>query len=149
MAGLGLMDGNSFDPENIPFSPRQFLVAMLSPQLAYGDGERDIVIIRAQAWGKKDGQGKLVTYEVTDQRDLETGLFAMNRTVGYTASIGAQMILSGKITAPGVLSPVKDVPAKDFLLEIEKRGIRTSHRIEDADPDQYMPDLLHGTDQEG
>jgi saccharopine dehydrogenase-like NADP-dependent oxidoreductase len=149
MAGLGLMDDTSFDPENIPFSPKQFLVAMLSPQLAYDDGERDVVIIRVQAWGKKNGQGKQVTYEVTDQRDLETGLFAMNRTVGYTASIGAQMILSGKITTPGVLSPVKDVPANDFLLELEMRGIKTTHRIEDVDPDQYMPDLLSGTDQEG
>lgn len=149
MAGLGLMDDTSFDPENIPFSPKQFLVALLSPQLAYGDGERDHVIIRVQAWGIKSGQGKQVIYEVTDRRDLETGLFAMNRTVGYTASIGAQMILAGKIATPGVLSPVKDVPAHDFLLEIEKRGIKTTHRIEDVDPDQYMPDLLSGTDQEG
>ena len=33
-----------------------------------------------------------------DYRDLDTGLTAMSRTVGYTASIGAQMIATRKIT---------------------------------------------------
>jgi lysine 6-dehydrogenase len=146
MAELGLLDDTSCDPANIPFSPRQFLVAMLSPKLQYGDDERDLAIIRVQAWGKKDGRGKLVTYEVTDRRDLKTGLFAMNRTVGFTASIGAHMILTGKITTPGVLSPVKDVPREDFLKELKKRDIKTTRRIEDVDADNYRPDRLSGTD---
>ena len=145
MAGLGLLDDTSCDPENIPFSPRQFLVAMLSPRLQYGDDERDLAIIRVQAWGKRNGQGKLVTYEVTDRRDLETGLFAMNRTVGFTASIGAQMILKGEIVTPGVLSPVKDVPPEAFLRELERRGIKTANRIEAVDTYEYRPDLLSGT----
>jgi len=146
MAGLGLLDDTSCDPENIPFSPRQFLVSALSHRLKYGDDERDIDIIRVQAWGKKNGRGKLVTYEVTDRRDLETGLFAMNRTVGFTASIGAQMILTEKITTPGVLSPVRDVPPEAFLKELERRGIKTANRIEAVDPNEYRPDLLSGTD---
>jgi len=145
MAELGLLDDTSCDPVNIPFSPRQYLVELLSPKLQYGDDERDLAIIRVQAWGQKNGQGKLITYEVTDRRDLKTGLFAMNRTVGFTAGIGALMILTGKISTPGVLSPVKDVPAEDFLKELEKRGIRTTHRIEDVDADQYRPDILSGT----
>jgi saccharopine dehydrogenase-like NADP-dependent oxidoreductase len=146
MAGLGLLDDTSCDPENIPFSPRQFLVGMLSPRLKYGDDERDLAIIRVQAWGKRNEQGKLVTYEVTDRRDLETGLFAMNRTVGFTASIGAQMILTGKIATPGVLSPVRDVPPEAFLRELERRGIKTANRIEAVDTYEYRPDLLSGTD---
>ena len=146
MAELGLIDDTSCDSVNIPFSPRQFLVEMLSPKLQYGDDERDLAIIRVQAWGQKNGQGKLVTCEVTDRRDLKTGLFAMNRTVGFTASIGAQMILTGKISTPGVLSPVKDVPTEDFIKELEKRGIRTTHRIDDIDADQYRPDILAGTE---
>ncbi len=43
-------------------------------------------------------------------RDLETGFTAMSRTVGYTASIGALMIGTGKITQRGLLSPVTDIP---------------------------------------
>jgi saccharopine dehydrogenase-like NADP-dependent oxidoreductase len=148
LAALGLLDDNPCDPAASPFSPRRFLATLLSPQLLYGEGEQDIVVIRVQAWGKSNGQGKLVIREVTDRRDLATGLFAMNRTVGYTASIGAQMILSGKITKRGVLSPARDVPAADFLREIEKRGINTIHRTEKVDPDLYAPDRLAGTDPE-
>jgi saccharopine dehydrogenase-like NADP-dependent oxidoreductase len=70
----------------------------------------------------------------------------MNRTVGFTASIGAHMILTGKITTPGVLSPVKDVPREDFLKELKKRDIKTTSRIEDVDADNYRPDRLSGTD---
>jgi len=45
----------------------------------------------------------------------------MNRTVGFPASIGAQMILSGNVEAKGVLSPAKHVPVETFLAELEKR----------------------------
>lgn len=137
MAGLGLL---SDKPDGtLPVSPRDFLVKVLSPKLQYADDEKDIVVIRVEAWGKKDGVGKRVTLEVFDNRDLETGLFAMNRTVGYTAAIAARMILSGKINTPGVLSPTKDVPAEDFLKELELVGIRSQCRVEDIDPERYVP----------
>ncbi len=148
LAALGLLDDDSCDPAQFPFPPRQFLATLLAPQLAYGDGERDVAIIRVQAWGRKNGRGTLVVREAVDRRDLTTGLFAMNRTVGYTASIGAQMILSGKITRRGVLSPARDVPAADFLRAIEKRGIRTARRTQEIDPYGYVPDHLRGTDPE-
>ncbi|MBP1727613.1 MAG: hypothetical protein H6Q51_2911 [Deltaproteobacteria bacterium] len=70
------------------------------------------MILRAQAWGVKAGKRRKVTYDLFDYRDLETGLFAMNRTVGFTASIAAQLVLAGKITAKGVLSPVRHVPRR-------------------------------------
>ena len=40
--------------------------------------------------------------QVIDRRDLETGLTAMNRTVGFTASIGAQMLGVGSIAKRGL-----------------------------------------------
>jgi saccharopine dehydrogenase-like NADP-dependent oxidoreductase len=48
----------------------------------------------------------------------------MSRTVGYTASIGAQLIAAGKITRRGVLSPVNDIPYELFDAQLRKRGIR-------------------------
>jgi len=74
-----------------------------------------------------------ITYDLVDYRDLSTGLFAMNRTVGFTSSIGALMILSGKITGSGVLSPACHVPAHDLLEEIKARGIYVDHRVEESD----------------
>ena len=72
-----------------------------------------------------------VTYDLIDYRDLTTGLFAMNRTVGFTASIGALMILSGKITETGLLSPVRHVPPHEFIKEVEARGMRVESKIEE------------------
>jgi len=65
-----------------------------------------------------------------DMRDLETGLFAMNRTVGYTASIVAQMMAKGEIEKKGFLTPVTDVPYRRFLEEISKRGIVVKEQSE-------------------
>jgi len=47
----------------------------------------------------------------------------MQRTVGFTASIGAQMILRGDIQERGLLSPITDVPADVFFEELRQRGI--------------------------
>jgi saccharopine dehydrogenase-like NADP-dependent oxidoreductase len=137
MVGLGLLSDKT--DGSVPVSPRDFLVKALTPRLQYADDEKDVVIIRVEAWGKKDGVGKRVVWEVIDHRDLETGLFAMNRTVGYTAAIAARMILSGKINTPGVLSPVKDVPAEEFLQELERLGIQSRCRVDNINLDGYEP----------
>ena len=88
-----------------------------------------MVVIRVEAWGLKDGRPRRVTYELIDYRDLTTGLFAMNRTVGFTTSIAAQMILAGRITRTGVLSPVRDVPAAEVVRELERRGMTVQCRV--------------------
>ncbi len=111
-------------------TPHHFMVKHLEPQLQYKEGERDIVAMRNIIIGMRKGQKTIVTYDMIDWRDLETGLFAMNRTVGYTASIVAQMIASGEIRGKGLLSPAKDIPPMRFLDEIKKRGIVIKEKIE-------------------
>lgn len=108
--------------------PLKFLVEHLTPRLQYKDGERDVAVLRIEAWGLKQGLRKKITYEVIDYRDIETGLFAMNRTVGFTASIAAQLILSGEVNRPGVLSPISDVPGSRVLEELQHRNIQVVKR---------------------
>jgi saccharopine dehydrogenase-like NADP-dependent oxidoreductase len=105
-------------------------VEHLTPRLQFRDIERDMVVIRVEAWGLKNQMPRRVTYELIDYRDLTTGLFAMNRTVGFTASIAAQLILTGRIQRKGVLTPVRDVPHHEVLRELEKRGMQVSRRVE-------------------
>ncbi|MFZ7127456.1 MAG: saccharopine dehydrogenase family protein [Desulfobacterales bacterium] len=131
MAQMGFLDDEPVDVDGHPVSPRRFLVSQLTPRLQFADDERDMVVLRICAWGLKDGKERRVTYSLIDYRDLETGLFAMNRTVGYTASIGAQMILSGRISTPGVLSPTRDVPPWELLNALKARGMKLDHRIEE------------------
>ena len=107
----------------VGFPPRKLLAEHLGPRLQFRADERDLVVLRVRARGLTSGARREVVLDVVDFRDLETGFFAMNRTVGYTASIGAQMLLSGEIERRGVLSPTRDVPPGPLLEALETRGI--------------------------
>ena len=73
--------------------------------------------------GIKDGKRKRLTMNLLIERDLDSGLFAMNRGVGYPASIVAQMLAKGEIATKGLLSPTVDIPAEKFMAELSNRGI--------------------------
>ncbi|MFQ5408364.1 MAG: saccharopine dehydrogenase family protein [Anaerolineales bacterium] len=123
MVALGFLDDTPLAIGDAHVSPRQFVHDLLAPQLQYGAGERDIALARVEVEGRKNDSRKRLIYQVIDRRDLETGLLGMQRTVGYTASIGAQMILRGDIAERGLLSPATDVPTAVFFDELRKRGI--------------------------
>lgn len=130
MVSLGLLDDTPIKINRAEISPRLFLSKCLSPKLQFDRNERDIALLRVEAWGLKDDQKVRITYDMIDYRDLKTGLFAMNRTVGFTSAIAAQMILKGSINGTGVLSPVRHVPPREFIDEVKARGIQITHKIE-------------------
>jgi len=123
MVELGFLSEEPLQVGDVQVSPRQFVHDLLAPQLQYAADERDIAAIRIDVRGLKNGQRKRIIYQMVDRRDLETGLLAMQRTVGYTASIGAQMILSGAIQKRGLLAPGKDVSSDALIAELQKRNI--------------------------
>jgi len=127
LAQLGLLDDGPVDPAT-SLSPRQTLARHLEPRLGFGPNERDVIVLRVRACGTAGGQPREIVLDVLDYRDLATGLFAMNRTVGYTAAIGARMLLSGAIAARGVLSPARDVPPAVLIDELAARGIQVVRR---------------------
>ncbi len=110
-------------------SPIQFTDKFLAPKLQYKDDEKDMIVMRNTIKGIKNGKEKTIIYDLIDTRDLETGLFSMNRTVGFTASIAAQMVGKKQITKHGVLTSIKDVPFLDFIKELEKRNINVKETI--------------------
>ena len=121
---LGLLDGEPAVAGGL--APRQLLARMLEPRLQFGDDEQDVVVLRIRAWGLRDGAAREETYDVVDYRDLDTGLFAMNRTVGFTAAMAAQLLLDGSVAERGVVSPARDVPPDRFVAELKRRGIRVN-----------------------
>ncbi|SME97992.1 Saccharopine dehydrogenase, NADP-dependent [Tistlia consotensis] len=127
LADLGLLDDappqGGRAGEGAGPSPRQFLARHLEPRLQFRDDERDVAMIVVDAWGRRNGREERVVYRVVDRRDLETGLFAMNRAVGYSVAIGVQLVLDGTVRGGGVLSPVAHVPGARFFQELARRGI--------------------------
>jgi len=131
-ARLGFLEDTPVDVDGCAVSPRRFMVQHLTPRLLYQDTERDVAVLLARAWGLRAGERCRVSYWLVDYRDLETGLFAMNRTVGFTASIGAQLLLNGTIPGRGLLSPARDVPPDAVVAELGRRGMVVKSQVESS-----------------
>lgn len=132
MVDLHLLDDAVVVVDGVPVNRRRFLAAALEPQLQYGARERDLSIIRVEVAGRRGGVPVRLVREVVDRRDLASGLTAMSRTVGFTASIGAQLVGDGTITKRGLLSPVTDVPYDTVAAALASRGIVITTREERA-----------------
>lgn len=104
-------------------SPYQFLNKFLGPKLQYREDEKDLVVMVNIFEGLCGGKHTRRTIRMLIERDLKTGLMAMSMGVGFTASIVAQMIAGGEITAAGVLTPVVHVPGRLFMDRLAERGI--------------------------
>jgi len=133
LADLHFLDDGPVMVDGTAVDRKRFLAALIEPQIQYGADERDVVVVRIDVTGRQSGEKKRILYQVIDRRDLETGFTAMSRTVGYTASIGALMIGTGRITARGVLSPINDIPYETFAHELARRGIRITSEFTAGD----------------
>ena len=80
----------------------------------------------------KAGKPARAVGQLVDYRDLTTGYTAMQRTVAFPMSIGAQMIANGAICQRGVVEPTQ-VPLAPFLAELRKRGLDITHKVEPWD----------------
>ncbi len=120
---LGFLSEEPIDVGGCLVSPHQFMVKHLEPRLQYKDDEKDIVAMLNVFKGIKKGKKASWVNSLLIERDLETGLMAMNISVSGPASIVAQMLGRGEITTKGLLSPAVDVPYEPFMKELERRGI--------------------------
>jgi saccharopine dehydrogenase-like NADP-dependent oxidoreductase len=120
---LGFLSEEPIDVDGCLVSPHQFMVKHLEPRLQYRDDEKDLVAMLNVFKGIKKGRKASWASSLLLERDLETGLMAMNISVSGPASIVAQMLGRGEITTKGLLSPAVDVPYEPFMKELERRGI--------------------------
>ena len=130
LVNMGFLEDKPIRVGDAKVSPRAFLANLLEPQLQLAPNERDVTFALVEMEGLRNGERKRVVYQMIDRRDLETGFLSMQRTVGFTASIGAQLILDGTIVKKGLISPLNDVPFDRFAQELEKREIRITRSEE-------------------
>jgi len=105
-------------------TPRQFMIKHMAPQLQYKKEEGDLVVLKVEFVGEKNGESRRLVFDLVDLYDPKTGVSAMARTTGYTCSIVSQMVGSGQIKEKGVLAPERHIPFELFFHELAKRGIR-------------------------
>lgn len=127
MAKCGFLSSDPIEVGNMEVIPEAFCAALLGgqKQFYYERNQRDVGLIRSDVRGYKDGKPLKVIYQVLDFKDVDSGLTSMQRTVGFPMSIGAQMIMDGRINKKGVVNPIH-VPFDLFMEELAKRGIHYS-----------------------
>ena len=123
---LGLLNETPVPGMPQEITPYRMMVDLLGPQLQYGDDEKDLVVMLNVFEGLVGETPMRMTTELLIERDLDTGLMAMAKGVGFPASIVAQMLVRNEITARGVLTPTRHVPALPFIEQLGARGIQVA-----------------------
>ncbi len=118
---LGLWDLNPIQVGEVKVVPREVFHALFQPKVI-DSAQRDLIIIRIRAVGKKDQRPAEAWVEVIDYYDEQTGFTAMERGTGWSAAIVAQMMAKGE-TPRGAAGVEKMVPPEPFVEALAQRGI--------------------------
>jgi lysine 6-dehydrogenase len=121
MIDLGLCSSTPLEIDGHPLAPRRLLSELLVRNLPHD--EPDVVLVRVEFAGRKDGAAKRLRYDIIDRQDEATGLSAMMRTTAFPASIVALMMARGDITRKGAVPQERCVPPALFMQELAKRNI--------------------------
>jgi lysine 6-dehydrogenase len=107
--------------------PRDLFHALYVPLVTMPQ-ERDVVVIRIKAVGRKAGQAAEAVLDLVDQYDEETGFTAMERTTGWDGAIVAEMMARGQ-TPRGAVPVERAVPPDLFVQELARRGIQVRTEV--------------------
>jgi lysine 6-dehydrogenase len=127
---LGLWGEDPVRAGSVDVVPRDLFHALFEPKVTFPE-DRDLVIVRVEARGRKGGARTKALVELIDRFDERTGFTAMERTTGFSGAIVAAMMAKGAIE-PGAGGVEIKVPAKLFASELRLRGFPLEERIETA-----------------
>jgi saccharopine dehydrogenase-like NADP-dependent oxidoreductase len=129
MVKCGFLNEEPLTVGDASVSPLRFTASLLDsqPQFHYAEDEIDVSLVRVDLRGKRKSEKKRVVYQLIDRRDFETGFTSMQRTVGFTMSLGAQLILEGVLDKKGLLTPL-DVPYELVVRGLSRHGIEITRR---------------------
>ncbi len=125
---LGMFSSRKLGAERI--SPLDAMGNLMYEKLAFRSGERDMLVLfhdfRAEF---PDGKKERIVSELIDY-GIPHGDSSMSRTVSLPAAIGVDMILTGRITASGVLRPVTPNIYNSVLNQLAQLNISCKERTE-------------------
>jgi len=120
---LGFFDETLIDG----VSPRSLTIRVLERKLSLPE-IKDLVAMRVDVDGVKNGREICYSYILIDYYDDERKVTAMGRTTAYTASAVIQLLARGEIKEAGVIPPERlGMDRKCFeriMEELERDGIR-------------------------
>ena len=116
-----------FEDRPLPFakgSARDVISHLFGEKLVYGEGEKDLVILKDEVVAHYPGTGRRVRHTSTlVDFGIPNGDTSIARTTGLPPAIAARFILEGAIRAKGVLTPVLPEIVDPVLAELKNEGI--------------------------
>jgi lysine 6-dehydrogenase len=119
---LGLLGNQPIDVKGVQVRPRDVFIAAATPVLKKPKAE-DLVALRVEASGIKDGKPGSVVWQLVDYKDTARNISAMMRTTGYSLAITGLMQADGRVKAKGVLTPDEAMPFQPYVDELARRGV--------------------------
>lgn len=128
---LGLLGLEPVEVKGSTVVPRDLFIALVGPQLRKNPRvSPDLVALRVEVSGEKDGHPRTLRWDLLDHYDEETGITAMMRTTGFSLAITGALQAAGEIQ-PGVHTPDEAVPAEPYLAALRDRGVEVRSETRD------------------
>ncbi|HEX2203735.1 MAG TPA: saccharopine dehydrogenase C-terminal domain-containing protein [Longimicrobium sp.] len=120
---LGMLDLEPVDVKGARVAPRDVFMATAGPRLRKDPRTSpDLVALRVEVEGEREGQDTLLRWDLHDRFDAETGITAMMRTTGYSLAVTGAFQAAGEIE-PGVWTPDESMPAPAYIDALARRNI--------------------------
>jgi lysine 6-dehydrogenase len=125
LAECGFLSNEPVKIDHARISPRRFNSMVMRPLLELQD-ERDVTLLRVDAFGRKNGKKVKLRRQTVDYYDETKRVSSMGRTTGYPCSAVAMMIGRGEITTTGLVPPeilIRGRLFHEFEAQMNKRNI--------------------------
>jgi len=124
---LGFFEQEPVDVNGCKIIPRHLSHILLTKKIDFPK-DKDLIVLRVTALGKKNGRETEIVYDLIDYQDDKTGFTAMERTTGFPAAIVAYHLVQGK--APKGAIPLElAIDSDAFVVDFKKRGFVLKERI--------------------
>ena len=120
MRDLGLWSEEPVDVAGARVVPRRVFEAVAERALA--SEAPDVVVLRVEASGRRDGRDATLRLDVVDFADARTGFSAMQRMTGFPAAMVLALLARGE--APPGSATVEQLPHAPLVAGLAARGIR-------------------------
>jgi len=129
---LGFFDEGKVAVDGLEVSPRKLTVRLLLEKLSKPE-PKDVVALKVDVLGIKNGKQTRYTYWLLDRYDEQHKITSMARTTAYPASIIAQLLLESAVHEKGVVPPerigMNDDLFQRFCEGLRKRGVSVHEEI--------------------
>ncbi len=133
----GFFSDTPIQVKGVTVKPVDVTASLLFPAWELDEGEQELTVMRVEVEGLKEGQKRLLRYDMLDYTDETTGITSMARTTGYPCVSMVRLMASGQFSRKGVCLP--EFIGQDhglfhrLLAELKERGIEIKETVVDPE----------------